>query len=172
MVNIWHKNWIANKNGQIWNIGSHICAIFFEALPLLLRTNKRLFVCLFAYNGQFSHLSNFFLSVTWPFHLLLLLRYSLHFDTFLRDRSFWSKTDSSTAPLGWLKAWRRRSTNFLLTKLNGANVHHYVANLSYTMSAPEDGSVVWFHQTNILAGRSTTFVIWGLNFKLYESGIQ
>ena len=47
MVNIWHKNWIANKNGQIWNIGSNICAIFFEALPLLLlRTNKRLFVCL------------------------------------------------------------------------------------------------------------------------------
>ena len=97
MVNIWHKNWIVNKNGQIWNIGSNICAIFFEALPLLLRlrTNKRVFVCLFAYNGQFSHLSNFFLSVTWPFHLFLLLRYSLLFDTFLRDRSFWSKTDSS-----------------------------------------------------------------------------
>ena len=83
MVNIWRKNWIVNKNGQIWNIGSNICAIFFEAPPRLLRTNKRLFVCLFAYNGQFSHLSNFFLSVTWPFHLLLLLlRYSLHFDTF------------------------------------------------------------------------------------------
>ena len=71
-----------------------------------------------------------------------------------------------------LKAWRRQSANVLLTKFDGANVHHNMANLSYTISAPEDGSVVWFHQTNILAGRSTTFVIWGLNFKLYESGIK